>query len=96
MNSFIIIFIIVLIIITLLKLYNLRCCKIAKELNPINMMKKKPSYKKFIEISNLCSPPNRPKRQSGDFLDYFIEGISKEDQLLENNLMNIYGVGENE
>ncbi len=59
-------------------------------------MKKKPSYKKFIEISNMSSPPNRPKRESGDFLDYFLEGISNEDELLENNIMTIYGVGGNE
>lgn len=77
----------------ILKLFNYRYSRVSEIEEPADcrLIKKKPSYRTYKKISKKASPPNSPKRTSGDFFDYIMEEITSNQDAIENNILEIYG-----
>lgn len=56
-----------------------------------HLMKEEPSYKTYKKVSKKASSSNKPKRLTGDFFDYIFEGITSDQNAIENNILGIYG-----
>ena len=56
-----------------------------------NLVKRKPPYGAYKKVSKKASPPNSPKRTSGDFFDYIQDRITTDQDAIENNILRIYG-----
>lgn len=55
------------------------------------MLQECPSYQEFRAVSLAASPPNNPKRASGDFYDYVFDSLEDVNNI-ESKILKIRGV----
>jgi len=101
MNNTTIVFVMLIILVLLvsaLKLFHSIYSRSIKQTynsnNKINI--EKPSYNKYKKVANKLCSKNAPKRKFGDFFDYIFYDSKKHEDVIENNILGLYGEDCNE